>query len=144
MNKFKLKGTVIYHLISDDKVVYVGKTTSIINRLNSHYCQNLKVYDSVEFFDVDSSVVDLTEYAEILKHQPKYNKVLPVFNYLLYKTEVQKIRKALSPGNVNRKGYDLDNSDSKVSLNGVTFEVWMKTGKEIEFNSFKKFIGDYR
>ena len=143
MIRFKINDTVIYHLLLDGVVVYVGKTTSVINRLKSHKGQNEKKYDEVEFFSVSGDDVDFTEFAEILEHQPIYNKVLPTFGFALYKSDITKINSALSLGNIEHKGYLIDNPTMTVTLNGKSFHLWSKKGKDKEFSEFRSFVSDY-
>ena len=55
------KEPCVYFLIKDDKIVYVGKTTNILNRLNNHF-------DEKDFSDIhiDYQPVHYIDYVEML------------------------------------------------------------------------------
>ena len=71
----------IYKLINSGVVVYVGQSTTkdtLIARIYSHSVGSSgKVFDSHEYYKVDGEVLNEVEAMEIIKHNPKYNKVLP-------------------------------------------------------------------
>lgn len=60
----------IYFLIKGNEIVYVGQTTNVHNRLQSH---SDKDYDKVYFEPVDASVLRTVEYKYIRMFRPKYN-----------------------------------------------------------------------
>lgn len=71
----------IYKLISSGAVVYVGQSNTkdtLTARVYSHSVGSSgKVFDSHEYYKVDGEVLNEVEAMEIIKHNPKYNKVLP-------------------------------------------------------------------
>lgn len=136
MNKFKLNDPVIYRLLKSKRVVYVGKSTSIISRLSSHKSQNEKDYDEVEFCQVKPLDLAVAEFIEILIAQPEYNKQLPTFSFCLYRTAVESINKALSAGNIDNNQYPIESPTLTVSLNGNKHDIWRKIGHEKEFDAF--------
>lgn len=68
----EFRGSFIYFLIRDEKIVYVGKTSSLGARVGSHH--RSKKFDSARYVHWDASEhVDLTEQAFIRYFQPEYN-----------------------------------------------------------------------
>ena len=68
----------IYALIDKDKIVYIGQSSDIMNRLSCHISSN-KVFDHyaiVEWLDVTSQrLIDQREADYIKRLKPKYNYV---------------------------------------------------------------------
>ena len=68
----------IYALINKDKIVYIGQSSNIMQRLAMHISENRKEFDSysiVEWIDTYSSgLVNEVEKSYIKKLSPLYNK----------------------------------------------------------------------
>ena len=62
---------VIYFLIDDYRIVYVGQTNNLPNRIARH--REDKRFDSVRYFEVPSWNKDQVEALAIQRLQPKYN-----------------------------------------------------------------------
>ncbi len=77
----KARTGYIYKLINSGMVVYVGQSATkdtLAARVYSHSVGSSgKVFDSHEYYKVDGEVLNEVEAMEIIKHNPKYNKVLP-------------------------------------------------------------------
>ena len=77
-NKFKKEeifGCIIYFLIKDNEVVYVGQSKNGINRIAFHI-YNRKDFDSFYFINCNIKELNDLENYYIIKYQPKYNKRL--------------------------------------------------------------------
>jgi hypothetical protein len=66
----------IYFLFSDGKIVYVGQSVCIENRVRAHYTEDQKEFDSYARVLCDAKDLDVFESAYIIKFQPIYNKTL--------------------------------------------------------------------
>lgn len=77
--------SVIYFLIKENEVVYVGETTSLMTRISQHYNEGKKDFDSFRFvlFEGTDTERKQKEREEILFHKPKYN-YLHNTNFYLY------------------------------------------------------------
>ena len=72
----KKRMRIIYFLISNDKVVYVGKSNAGITRPFEH---KNKIFDLISYFEVPDNInLDIIEYYYINKFKPYYNKSFPV------------------------------------------------------------------
>lgn len=69
-----LPNCMVYFLLKDEEVVYVGKTTKGIVRPLSH---NDKDFDSIKVLFVGEPDLDSVESHFIAKYRPKYNSKLP-------------------------------------------------------------------
>lgn len=61
---------IIYFLINDNSVVYVGKSKNGLKRI----FDNHKDFDSISYIEVDISILDVIETLYIKKFQPVLNK----------------------------------------------------------------------
>lgn len=68
---------VIYYLIKEREVVYVGETTSLMSRISDHYREGKKDFDSFRFVPFEGTDFERKqkEREEIMFHKPKYNIV---------------------------------------------------------------------
>ncbi len=75
-----LEKNYIYYLKRESKIVYVGQTINIMERLLSHLRNADKDFDSASYFPVDGSKEERNyiEAGLIIEHKPEYNKSLPV------------------------------------------------------------------
>lgn len=64
----------IYFLFDGDEVVYIGKSTNIHNRLNSHEHDRQKKWDSFTFLEVEGIFSGALESIFIGSYRPRYNK----------------------------------------------------------------------
>lgn len=81
ISSFKINTPCIYFLFKENKIVYVGQTTNIYQRITTH--KKSKNFDSFSFFDIyekpfngNYSSNELELYF-ILKFTPKYNVSIP-------------------------------------------------------------------
>lgn len=88
----------IYHLLFDEVVVYVGKTKSqegVFTRASTH-AKNGKVFDSIKSYAVHDFDIDEQETDDIIKLNPKYNKVISSSkNYIKKQSALDKIANAI-------------------------------------------------
>ncbi len=57
-------------------MVYVGKSTGLVNRIWTHVGENNKEFDSVFYFEVDPKhVLEIVEAAFIMALRPRYNSM---------------------------------------------------------------------
>ena len=68
---------VIYSLLVDDDVVYIGRTNSLVRRMNNHILDG-KNYNNVCFFNVDRNEARDIEAIFIRLFKPKFNKEIPL------------------------------------------------------------------
>lgn len=69
-------GVGIYHLLKEKDIVYVGQSTNLRVRICDHVWSDEKEFDDVEFFPMPASELNDAEAADIVKHNPIYNKIL--------------------------------------------------------------------
>ena len=75
----------VYFLKNENKVVYVGLTTSMYARISVH--KRDKKFDEVEYIEVPGKRAAFIEFYFIKKYMPKYNKgIYPVNGYGSYDT----------------------------------------------------------
>lgn len=74
-----LKENFIYYLKRGEKIVYIGQTINLMQRLGSHLDSD-KDFDSAVYFPVvgDKEERNYIEAGLIIEHTPEYNKCLPV------------------------------------------------------------------
>jgi hypothetical protein len=65
----------IYFLIKDRVVVYVGKTSSCINRIKAHKQKHKIAFDSFSFVEATKANVDKMEVLYIKMLEPIHNKL---------------------------------------------------------------------
>lgn len=83
LNKLPEECGVYYFLNKENEIIYVGKSTNIYNRAQSHFTTNTKKSSkmlndlyNVDFVLTGSELIALIlESEEIKKHKPKYNKL---------------------------------------------------------------------
>jgi excinuclease UvrABC nuclease subunit len=63
----------IYFLILDDKIVYVGQSNNIYNRLARHIHGKSKNFNQFSFIEVPLDQLNMVETAYIHHFRPKYN-----------------------------------------------------------------------
>ncbi len=88
----------IYHLICNGDVVYVGQTKSqggVFTRASTHTASG-KVFDSIESYSVHDVDIDEQETNDIMKLNPKYNKIISSSkNYIKKQSAMDKISNAI-------------------------------------------------
>lgn len=135
MIKINVNGFYVYKLLDGDKIVYVGKSKNVFQRVFSHKAD--KVYDSViieEF--ITEGDMSLVEFKYIVKYKPTLNKSIPALPFCLRETRVVEVLRFLDDAGLNPSDhYDINNPDLVISLNGKVYNVWAKNGMEDEFNS---------
>ena len=75
-----MNGFFVYFFYNDkQELLYIGKTTDLINRIFGHNHLPIECYakiDRIDFVDLNSKrEMDLLEYYFISKYKPRYNKV---------------------------------------------------------------------
>jgi hypothetical protein len=131
-----VNGWYIYFLKDDGVIVYVGQTKTIIARMHSHKNDKDKSFDSIEFFEfTEGTDLSVEEFKSILKHQPKYNKQLPPLSFAVSKNRIEKINLCLEDSGIAFEKYDENDPDLVCTLDGVTYKLWAKRGKEAQFFS---------
>ncbi len=123
----------IYTLSKDGIVVYVGQSTNIISRVYQHQLDKSKEFDSVNIIECLKGDMDETEFAYICRFSPKLNKDVPVIPYSVRETAAKSYNKCISNNIVGDKGFNLENPDFYVELNGCKRGLWAKKGEEEEF-----------
>ena len=63
----------VYFLMSADEIVYIGKTTSLPNRISAHLTESVKCFDEILYIDLLESQLDEVEQKLIKYYKPKYN-----------------------------------------------------------------------
>ena len=114
---------VVYHLILEDEIVYVGQSNSLksmVNRIKSH--KSNKAFDSTAFKEVDNGDLDDFEALDIVKFAPKYNKTLPPGRLTLSVNQLSrlaklKISKDLEENKVTGKKFGVVVSDENFPMN---------------------------
>lgn len=76
--------SIIYFLIKEDRIVYVGKSINGISRIINHIQDNDKDFDSYYFVKVDKMELDFLEEQYIREFNPYYNILLknPLPNHI--------------------------------------------------------------
>jgi len=130
----------IYFLIKSGKIVYVGQSRSIIQRIFTHSSEKCKSYDSVEIYEHEGDL-DLEEFKQIAKHKPKLNKSMPALDFALRTSRVNEIEKCLLDAGINPKEYyDTQRPDFSIKLNDKYYHLWAKKGLEDKFFEFIRSI----
>ncbi|AUR91998.1 GIY-YIG nuclease superfamily protein [Vibrio phage 1.168.O._10N.261.52.A10] len=70
INKLSDNESMIYFLIRDEEIVYVGQTRNLSQRLSHH---SNKVFDRYNYIIVSSDYADITESVYIHAINPEYN-----------------------------------------------------------------------
>ena len=83
---------LIYFLIQDEEVVYVGQTTQGFSRIQAH---KNKQFNKVNYIRCRVDELDELESKYIVKYNPLYNKVLPPNYFIKFSTAVSYINKAV-------------------------------------------------
>lgn len=65
----------IYYLTAGKSIVYIGETTSIMNRIGQHLKENVKIFDGVKLIWFNGTKQErlIKEKNEISFHNPHYN-----------------------------------------------------------------------
>jgi excinuclease UvrABC nuclease subunit len=66
----------VYFLLDCDRIVYVGKTIDVKNRLKQHSDSD-KIWNRYFFIRCDREEIDRLEAYYILRFRPKYNIAIP-------------------------------------------------------------------
>lgn len=85
-----INGNLIYFLINDDVVVYVGQTKNGLQRPFSHFN---KEFNRLEVLECKEEELGILEDKYIIKYMPKYNKTLNfayAYGLLRSRNEVRK------------------------------------------------------
>lgn len=95
----------IYFLIRNGKIVYIGQSENLINRIMTHYANNSMKFDTVRFIEFDGHKYDRMRYETrlILYFRPKWNGT----------SESKR-----SMAKQRRREYYLDKISKKLSING--------------------------
>ena len=68
---------IVYFLLKEDKIVYVGSSENFLQRLSLHITKKEKDFDSYSFIELPNRAEMLkTEAENIIYYNPYYNKVL--------------------------------------------------------------------
>jgi len=67
---------VVYMLVKNDEVIYVGQSRNLKSRVCSHV-GNEADFDYIDFFDVDPFEANNVEADRIVRYNPKFNTTLP-------------------------------------------------------------------
>lgn len=70
-------GTGIYYLLRGNRVVYIGQSTCIINRVSNHFVARKKRFDRFTYMNAPTHMLNELELKEIITYNPEYNKSLP-------------------------------------------------------------------
>lgn len=132
----KVKNCLIYFLLKNDEVVYVGQTKSGLYRPLSHIYS--KDFDTIKIIETNEKDLDLLEDEFIKKYKPLYNKqVNYAKNYGLEK--VRNNVRSLT----NNKNYSL--RDLRKLLKKLEIEIVIFNDKETisydDFTKVKNYIG---
>jgi len=65
----------VYFLIQSKEIVYIGQTTNILRRINSHIRKRKFHFDRYAFISLPKESLEATEKLYIKKFRPKYNTV---------------------------------------------------------------------
>ena len=67
---------VVYFLLYEEELVYIGKTNNLFSRLSAHIAEGKKTFDDyyIAIFDTDSDNLTHIERIYIEKYLPMYNK----------------------------------------------------------------------
>jgi len=65
--------SAVYFLVDADKVVYIGQSKNVLQRLGAHFRSEEMEFDSYCFLAVPVDDLDTVEYGLIRKYSPKYN-----------------------------------------------------------------------
>lgn len=69
-----INGKHVYYLLDGDEVVYVGISSNVMHRIGTHKSSKDKYFDSFMVVEIpDDEDIELIEFFEITKFQPKYN-----------------------------------------------------------------------
>lgn len=63
----------VYFLIRGRRVVYVGQTTDLVDRIRAHVGEETKLFDSVRYLAMPVGNLNLVEREFIIRLQPEYN-----------------------------------------------------------------------
>lgn len=80
----EMNAPYIYHLKYQGKIVYVGKSTSLMFRLAEHargkkrVGETEKQWDECDYYAVAPEMTDLQESLDIIKYRPQYNRQISV------------------------------------------------------------------
>ncbi len=131
IEKTLLDGRFVYFISnSDDKIIYIGQTTSLAYRVHEHkskseytYLRSVPVMDHIHLNDA--------EFMYILKYKPKCNKEFPTPTFLTTKTRI------ISDG--LEYLYDLNKPDITLNLHGKTRMFWVKN-KNKRYDKFIRIV----
>lgn len=91
-NKEKLrKGSYVYFLTREDKIVYVGQTVNGLQRVYAHMFS--KDFDGYHLIECEKENLDELESMYILKFAPKYNKGLNLPKEYIVRDDIRKVLK---------------------------------------------------
>lgn len=125
---------LIYFLINDDEVVYVGQTKNSLSRPFSH---RDKKYNRLEIIECTENELDCLENKYILKYQPKYNtrindgyKILTCRNKLRnmlndYSITIRDVRKCMKENNLHSVMVGNNEYLTNDTMLGI-YEIWKK------------------
>ncbi len=125
--EFSYEGRFIYYLVNDGVVVYVGQTSNLPSRAVGHQSSS-KSFDKVTFLKIAEGVdLNDAEFIQILTHKPKYNCSLPESSMFVGKTTISslQLKESRISGTECCCGYDLENPDVIVTINGKSRELWV-------------------
>lgn len=117
--KEKYKGNIIYKLLDNDKIVYIGKSeNNLFQRIDSH--KKDKIFNKIEIINFSSkTLMSMGEIYFINKYKPKYNRQ--------YNFEEDGI---LFDFFENLKWIQIDYND--LTINGINVGFYYITNKNIE------------
>jgi len=119
----------IYFLWIENKIVYVGQSNNIISRVNTHFNDNKKNFDSYNYVEISYEKVENLNNIEsyyIHEFQPIYNSSLPVNDY--YKS-IHQIKKEL--------GLNLNIIKSYLKTKGLPLRKFYKLSDFEKLEHFK-------
>lgn len=83
--------SVIYYLIQDDTIVYIGSTSNTLARVFTHLKD--KDFNKVTYYPVEEKDKFDTEASEIVKYKPKYNRSVPANNLFCSQSKIRERHK---------------------------------------------------
>lgn len=123
----ELRKSIIYFLIKDEKIVYVGQSTNGIYRIAAHSSD--KVFNGYFYKEYPTEKLNDIEAEYIVRFEPYYNNSMPTNNiyksiaYLkeIYNTDARTLKKFLKNNNIkpyfHGEYYSITEIDNALSQN---------------------------
>lgn len=116
----KRSASGIYYLIDNDEIVYIGQSIRVYGRVLTHIKERSKQFNRFAWISIKAEQLNVSEAAQIVAHNPKYNRWALLPSNDLYMTMTQ-IKSKYGAERKEIMKTVRENNIRSIAINGVVY-----------------------